>query len=182
MNKKVLLIVILLSIIHCSLLIVDLFCADVAFNNGENFSRYGLYNIAAEEYQKAVALNPREPRYHRELAYVLAKLQQVEPAEREAEIAYHLNPQNSLTVRSLISTYVELADIDPQYLTRAEEMIVEAVAQQPTNPELYYQQALIFLKGEKDEEAVEALRKALELKPDYQKPRELLESFPQSFR
>ena len=166
-----------LLIVYCSLFIVDLFRADVSFNTGEQAKRYGLYEIAVEYYQKAITFNPREPRYHRELAYVLARQGVVEEAAREAEVAYNLNPKNSLTVRSLISTYIELSDLDDKYLTRAEELTAETIAWQPTNPQLYYEQALIFLKAEKNKEAIEALQKALELKKDYQKPRELLESF-----
>lgn len=173
--KTIVLAITVLVTIYCLLFTIDLLRADITFNSGESFSRYGFYERAAEEYREAIVLNPREPRYHRELAYTLTKLQKVKEAEREAETSYHLNPKNSLTVRSLISTYVELADIDPQYLTRAEKLIAAATAQQPTNPELYYQQALIFFKGKKEEEAVVALQKSLELKPDYQKPRELLE-------
>lgn len=182
---------VVLITIYCLLFTVNLFRADVAFNNGGKFSRYGLYEIATEDYRKAISLNPSEPRYHRELANVLAALAQggvsseergalIEEAEREAEIAYNLNPKNSLTVRSLVSTYVDLADFDPKYLMRAEELIAEAVAWQTTNPQLYYEQALILFKAEKDEEALAALQKAVELKPDYQKARELLEPFQRS--
>lgn len=171
---------IVLITIYCLLFTFDISRADAAFNNGEKFSRYGLYEIAVEDYRKAISLNPREPRYHRELASVLAKLGVVEEAEREAEIAYNLNPKNSLTVRSLIATYNDLADSDPKYLLRAEELIAEAIAWQPTNPQLYYEQSLILFKAEKDEKALTALQKALELKPDYQTARGLLETFRQN--
>ena len=164
----------LLLTVYCSLFTVNLFRADVAFNDGEKFGRYGLYEIATKYYRKAITLNPREPRYHRELSSVLAKLGEVPEAEREAGIAYNLNPKNSLTVRSLISTYVELANFDAQYLSRAEGLIAESIAWQPTNPQLYYDQALILLQAGKGAEAVVALEKAVALKPDYSKARELL--------
>lgn len=174
--KTLALTAIALITVYCLLFTVDLFRADAAFTNGENFSRYGLYEPATEYYRKAISLNPREPRYHRELASALAKLGVIEEAEREAEIAYNLNPKNSLTVRSLISTYIDLADIDSKYQIRAEELVAETINQQPTNPQLYYEQALILFKAKKDEEAIEALRKALELKPDYRKAQDLLKS------
>ncbi len=173
--KKLTLIAVFLFTIYCLLFTIHLFLADVSFNNGEKFSRYGLYEIAAEDYRKAISFNPREPRYHRELAYVLVRQGVVEEAEREAEVAYNLNPKNSLTVRSLISTYVDLSDRDAKYLARAEELVAEAIVQQPTNPQLYYEQALILFKSEKDEKAVEALQKALELKKDYKEVQDLLE-------
>jgi len=179
-KKRVAPVVLSFFILYSSFFILNLFRADVSFNAGEKFSRYGSDEVAAEYYQKAVSLNPREPRYHRELASVLAKLGKVEEAVKEAEVAYNLNPKNSLTVRSLISTYVKLAEVGPQHLSRAEELIAEAVSRQPTNPQLYYEQALILLKDGKDEEAVAALQKAVELKPDYQKVKELLETFPQN--
>lgn len=191
MIKHLNLTAVLLLTVYCSLFTVNLFRADVFFNSGEKFSRYGLYEMAAEYYQKATSLNSSEPRYHRELANVLAALAQgeesreervalIDKAEREAELAYQLNPKNSLTVRSLISTYIDLADFDSQYQTRAEELITEAIAWQPTNPELYYEQSLILFKAGKDKEALTALQKALELKPDYQKAREFLETFQQN--
>lgn len=176
-EKKLALAAIFLVAFYCLIFILNLFRADASFNKGEQAKRYGLYGIAAENYQKAIALNPREPRYHRELAYVLATQGVVEEAEREAEAAYNLNPKNSLTVRSLISTYVELVDLDSKYLARAEELITEAIAQQPTNPQLHYEQALIFLRAEKNKEALAASTKAVTLKPDYRRARELLESF-----
>lgn len=174
--KKLALVAVLLFATYFLLSTANLFRADASFNTGEQAQRYGLYEVAVEHYQNAVSRNPREPRYHRELASALAKLGMVEEAEREAEIAYNLNPKNSLTVRSLISTYVDLAETDPKYLIRAEELIAEAINQQPTNPQLYYQQALILFKAEKDKEATEALQKALELKRDYRKVQDLIET------
>ncbi len=174
--QKLTLTAILLITSYCLLITANLFFADVSFNTGERAQRYGLYETAAEYYQEATGRNWREPRYHRELASVLVMLGLAERAAEEAEIAYTLNPRNSLTIRSLIATYVGLADIDPKYLTRAEELIIEAVDQQPTNPQLYYEQARVFFKAGKDDEAKGALVMALELKPDYQKARELLEA------
>ena len=176
-EKKLTFAAIFLITFYCLVFTINLFRADASFNTGEAAKRYGLYEVAAEYYQKAIALNPREPRYHRERAYVLAKLGVVEEATSEAEIAYNLNPKNSLTVRSLVSTYVDLSDIDDKYLTRAEELITEAIAQQPTNPQLYYERALILFKAEKNEEALAVLARAVELKTDYQKAKELLETF-----
>ncbi len=180
LRKKVLLVVILLVTLHFALCTFNLFLADASFNNGDKAKRYGFYEQAVQDYRSAISLNHREPRYHRELASVLAKLERVEGAEREAEIAYKLNPKNSLTVRSLISTYIDLAEIDPKYQTRTEELIAEAINQQPTNPQLYYEQALILLKAEKTEGAIKTLQKAVELKPDYRKAKELLQTSPQN--
>jgi len=173
-KKRVALIVLSVFILYSLFFILNLFRADVAFNTGEKFSRYGLYEEATEYYQGATSLNPREPRYHRELAYVLSRQGKVKEAVKEAEVAYNLNPKNSLTVRSLISTYVELSDFEPQYLSRAGELGAEAIAWQPTNPQLYYEQALILFKAEKTKEAIRSLEKALVLKPDYSQAKELL--------
>jgi len=176
-KKKLALLTIVLITAYSLFFILNLFLADVSFNNGEKAKRYGLYEQAAKDYRGAIARNPYEPRYHRELAYVLARLGRVKEAEWEAETAYNLNPRNSLTIRSLIATYIELSRFDPQYQTRAEELVAKAIAQQPTNPQLYYEQALILLKAKKDKEALRSLENALELKPDYGKARELLETF-----
>ena len=175
--QKLTLVTVLLFASYCLVSTTNLFLADVSFNTGEKMQRYGLYETAAKYYQKAINRNWREPRYHRELASALARLGLEERAVREAEIAYTQNPKNSLTIRSLITTYVYLSSTDFKYLTRAEELIAEAISQQPTNPQLYYEQALVFLKGEKENEAIRTLEKALELKPGYQKVRELLETF-----
>lgn len=176
-KKMVVLIIFGLLTFYFLLFTFNLFLADVSFNLGERANRFGLYETAVEYYQGAVSLNPREPRYHREMASVLASMDKLEEAEAEAETAYRLNPQNSLTLRSLILTYVRMSEAEKKYQARAEELAQEVVDQQPTNPQPYYQQALILLQTGKEEEAVSSLKKALELKPDYQKARELLESF-----
>lgn len=176
-RKKLALIIVLLFTIYYSLFTTNLFLADVSFNLGEKARRYGLDETAVEYYQGAVSLNPREPRYHRELASVLSAMGKFAEAEREAEIAYQLNPRNSLTLRSLTSTYSQMSRKDQKYQGRAEDLAKEVIDQQPTNPQPYYQQALIFLAAEKNGEAAASLKKSLELKPDYQKARELLESF-----
>lgn len=176
-QKKVLIVFVLSVTAYGLLFTVNLFLADVSFNLGEKAGRYGLYEAAAGYYQGAINLNPREPRYHRELASVLASMGKLEEASSRAEIAYRLNPRNSLTLRSLISTYSQMSPQNKRYQKLSEELAWEAIGQQPTNPQLYYQQALIFLQAEKGREAVASLEKALELKPDYQEARELLQSF-----
>jgi tetratricopeptide (TPR) repeat protein len=159
---------------------LNIFLADVSFNLGEAAARYGFYAAAVGHYQDAIALNPREPRYHRELAWILANSGEVGSAVKEAEAAYRLNPQNSLTLRSLITTYKVLAKGDSQYQKRAEKLIQETIDQQPTNPELYLEQAKIFLEATKSAQARESLKKALKLKEDYVKAREFLQTLPQN--
>lgn len=56
-------------------------------------------------YRKAVELNPGEPRYHRQLAIILTKLNKGQQAERECLIAQSLDPEDWRTKLVLGTIY-----------------------------------------------------------------------------
>ena len=142
----------------------------------------GYVTEAGMAFEKAIDLRPAEPAYHRELAAAYVRLARVpevgergiwfEAAQREAERAWELNPNNLLTLKSLIPTYFALAKIDPALQFRAESLLEQAINLCPTDPVLWYFKGIVLLGGGERGKAPAAFEEALRLKPDYGKARE----------
>lgn len=175
-RKLALIALIILSAVYCLLFTAKLLLADIYFAQGLTWGSAGYFETAIPYFQKAVSLNPREPAYHREFAFVLSQLRLLELADYEAQIAYGLNPRNSLTLKSIIKTYYDLAQIDEKYQEPAENLAQEMVALSPTDAKAYYNLALVLLRGEKVDAALAVLERAVELRPSYQEAIDLKET------
>ncbi len=98
-----------------------LYKADVAYIKGKNLLSEGDANKAEIYLQKAIKLNPNEPRYHKEYAKDLAFQAFTDTENTEAlkekslanlQKAQQLNPLNLVTLRNNISLYYLLAAQD----------------------------------------------------------------------
>lgn len=173
-RSKVLIFFIGAAAIYFLFSISNLLLADISYAAGRNLNEIGEYAQAIEYFEEAVKLNPYETAYHRDYAYALAKLAKEESREnysemaaKEAQIAYQLNPKNSLTLKKLLSVYYTLSEIGPKYNANLLQMSLETTNLVPTEPRPHYDQALIFVKLGLKEKALESVSKALNLKSDY---------------
>jgi len=173
------------------LVVGKIFWADVQYAQGLSQEKRGQYVAAALDYRQAVDLNSREPAYWRELAYMYTKIAEEETAHQEvdwaaladlaAQKAYDLNPNNSLTLKSLVRIYSLLALARPEaevYPQKALTIAQHNVELAPTDPKAYYNLGLMYLVKEDTEEAKQAFQKALALKNDYLAAQKELKELP----
>lgn len=154
------------------------FRADMAYAQGRGLADIGYPAEAKISLATAVRWWPWEPAYQRALAGVNADLAEISSdddcggflmaADRAGQRAWHLNPRNLLTLKSLIHMYFSLAMLDDQYVARLESLIQPSLTLCPSDPILWYYQALFLATNERTTEALSAVNRALDLKPDYQ--------------
>ncbi|MDP2874177.1 MAG: tetratricopeptide repeat protein, partial [bacterium] len=157
-----------------------IFLADIYYTQGLTQEKQNLPVSAAFDVQRATSLNPNEPAYHRELAYLYylaTKLGEdkdkpvlLEMADEEAQIAYDLNPNNSLTLKSIVKIFSLLATLDPQnpiYYEKALKVAEHNTQLCPTDPKAWYNLGVVYQVKEENAKAKEAFQKAVELKSDY---------------
>ncbi|MCL5003873.1 MAG: O-antigen ligase family protein [Patescibacteria group bacterium] len=164
--------------------IANLFLADVSYSRGLSLSQAGDYTGAANSLISAVNLNYFEPAYHRDFSLTLAQKSLLETGQTqiddlnaavgEAETAYNLNPQNSLTLKTLVRTYFIISQLAPQYTEKVYELLQAVIKLSPTQPQSYYDAALIDFYLNKKTEALNLTQKALSLKPNYTEAKDLL--------
>ena len=172
--------IVLVSTIYFLYSIIQLWYTDVVFARAQKASDSGnpikAYNLS----YVAAALNPYEGLFRSELGYIAATAASALPEEEatlsarlkkeaslETEAVLKSNPKNVSFWRTAIRTYFELSALDTEYVDKTLEAVEKAISLAPTDPKLYYNKALILKSLEKNEEANQALRKALELKPNY---------------
>jgi len=188
LRKKLSVFAIALFSFYFLLKVVDWFLADVSYSRGRAMADAGYLFEAEKSFRKATSLWPKEPAYHRELAVVYAHLAQVSADEEKAQFldltsleakkTLDLNPRNLLSLKSLVSTYFTLAQIDPSYQVQTENIVQRAITLCPTDPTLWYFKALVLLGEEREDQAKLALDEALRLKPDYVKAKEAKDLLP----
>ena len=77
------------------------------------------------------------------------------------------SPKNVSYWRTAIRTYFELSALDKEYTDKILQALDKAIELAPTDPKLYYNKALILESIDKKDAAVEVLKQALGLKPNY---------------
>ncbi len=177
--KGILIFTILYLIFH----IFKLWYADTLFAKGQRALESGNPGRAYNLLVSASTINPKEPFYRSELAYSAAQAAAAlkdEDASLSAslkdEAIYEMsrvleeNPKNVSFWRTAIRTYFELELIDETI-----KALDTAINLAPTDPKLYYNKALILESIDKKEQAEEALKKAIELKPNYLEAKEKLD-------
>jgi len=128
---------------------------------GIDLQSRGKLSEAAEQYRKAIQLNPQGAAYHNNLALVLKDLNDLVTAEQEARIALRLRPKRP--------DYHYNLGIILQRLNKheqADRAFKEAQSMSPMDPEFHFRRAQTLTKLEKIEEAEQEIKTALLLKPD----------------
>jgi Tfp pilus assembly protein PilF len=116
---------------------------------------------AAEDYRKAIQLNPNGAAYHNNLALVLKDMDQLDLAEQEAKLALKLRPKRADYHCNL--GIVLMREKKPQL---AEQQFREACGLDAMDTESHYRLAQALKELDKLPEAEQEIKLALMLKPD----------------
>ncbi len=160
--------------------IFRLWLADTIFEKGSKAADAGnpgkAYNLLTE----ASDLNPGEPFYRSELSFSAAAASSAlaetdatlsgalkQEAIAQTDLVLRQSPKNVSFLRTAIRTYFELATVDKKYTDITLQALDKAIKLAPTDPKLYYNKALILQSQDKKDQAIEILKKTIQLKPNY---------------
>lgn len=181
-----------LFIVLCSLFkIVNLWRADYYYAQGLKLSKLGEYTLSHQSLSKAVQLFPSEPVFLNDLSLATANLSLLAASQKEATLAAQLlqssvsysdkalqiSPYNLNIYKTRVKVFYTLSSLDPQYLLKAIETIQTAMKLAPTDPKLVYNLGLLYGRMERVEDALAAIQKAIEMKPNYEEARNALATF-----
>ena len=128
-----------------------------------NYWKADIY-FNSSQFEKALDISPNEPNYISK--YALSK------ASIELSLnALNLSPYNQNVRKVLISNLVKNSDKETNNLLLAEGVVKDGIVLSPNDPRLYYQLGILQLKINKNNEALESLKKSVELKPNYKEGR-----------
>lgn len=149
--------------------------ADTLYAKAKNLNKSKDPSKAEKLLLKAVKISPSEPYYHLELSESYTKLGFADLAISESQKTVDLSPKNVNLVRSQFSVYLRLSFAEPKYLLPAAKTLEEAIKMAPTDAKLFYNLGLTYIRlGQKDR-AIEVLKKAIEMKPNYNEAKLALE-------
>ncbi|MDO8503505.1 MAG: O-antigen ligase family protein [bacterium] len=132
--------------------------------------------------EKAVTLRPDEPVYYNKLAKSLGGLAVslaetgestqaailAESAIKAQDRAVTISPLNLNFLKARSALFFDLTSVDQKYLIDAALTLEKAVEIAPTEPKVLYNLGVLYDRLGKTREAQEVLKKALELKPNYE--------------
>lgn len=161
--------------------IINYWLADFYYSRGKDNNKSKNYAFAQDSLNKAIKLNPKEPVYLDELAKTTLGLaisvfnknnqNQTEELANKAldqiKEAISLSPNNIFFRKTYSSILIQLSIIDPQLTADAENSLLDLSQFAPTDPKVYYNLGLIYLRTNKLEKAKEVLEKSVELKSNY---------------
>lgn len=155
--------------------------ADTLYVKGLNYNRANRQDISLQYLTKAIKLQPKQSLFYAEESKTLAGLSlaydQAKDATTASELslaaidsinkAVGLSPANLNHKRTEFSIYIILSSINPTYQEKAKNVLLEAIKQAPTDAKLHYNLGLIYSRLDEKIPAMEALKKAVELKSNY---------------
>ncbi len=183
--QKILIFILLPLALYLLLLICRYWLADINFAKGKAVSDAGQPDVGASYIVKALEYEPNQAIYHNALAgsYISIALYYnkekddenlqkfADLATTESDKALSLSPANMNVRRTRFGVYIMLAGIEPKYLTRARDTIIEAITYAPTDAKLYYNLGLVYARTDDPDKAIETFKKTIELKANYKEPR-----------
>ena len=171
---------------------VRYFIADYHYAQADDLGGAGFTLLAIQELETATKYNTFEPRYQSSLGYYLTQLakETKEPvskndlanlADSSLKKAFNMNPHNSIIIRSVLYSYLDLGDVDKKYF--GEGIILGEKSQSviPTDSTIPILLARMYLQDGKKAEAVRSLKTALSLKPDQPMGLFLLDEWRQKY-
>lgn len=161
------------------------YLSDHLFTQAQSYDSLGDYEQAIVTYQKAINVSPAtEPLYYANFALVAAEYavshkedyqQLIGFSQESIEIATARSPYNLNILRLATQTYLNLTQLDDNYLENALESAKKAAELAPTEPEIQYQLGIVYNMAGQNQKAQESFEKSLNLKPDFTKAKEILD-------
>jgi len=159
--------------------------ADSEYNKGLSSMTIGSYSQARGYFVKSIDLVSKEPTYWVKLSQSTADIALTLPssenqdtarkiseeAVNESLEAQRLSPNNVNVLRSLTATYINLSSINPDYIQKAKDAILQSIKLAPNDPKFYYNLGLIYIQTQQQDEGIKTLEKSIELKSNYKEPR-----------
>lgn len=184
-SQKALVFCILLATCYLILVIGRYWNADRLYASGKGYNTIGKPDVATNFLVKAINLEPKQPIYYGDIASSYARLavalnqqkdasqaaQFAEAATTQIKKAIVLSPANVNLKRTEFGIYVMLSAIDSNYLIDAKNTLENAILQAPTDAKIYYNLGLIYARTGQTDKALAALKKTVELKPNYKDAR-----------
>lgn len=181
---------VLLFTVYGLLTVGRIWSADVYYARANNQINQGQVGEGIKNAQQALHLRPDEPNYWNELAQgygLLAaslalnnKKEEAKPFANKAveavERATSISAHNLTLLKSRAVIFTQLAAVDEKYLFAAIQALEKARTLAPTEPKIHYNLGVLYSRVQDKEQAIKLLEKALELKSDYQDPKEALEA------
>ncbi len=193
--KQFLIVAILLLTMLWSVIIIRHWLADLKYNKGRSFSSAGYLASAIPLLENSTNLYPQEPTFRSELSKAysqaalsihqqLASLPASQAAQLEASAQSQINQYTRLATNNIDTTlkqnsqhlnfykakaqvFITLAQINPDYYSKAIDTLLRAHQKAPTDPKLVYNLGLLYQNTQKTQQALTSYQKTLELKPDY---------------
>lgn len=161
--------------------LINYWLADFYYSRAKDYNRSKNYAFAQDSLNKAIKLKPQEPVYLDELAKTTLGLaisafnknnqNQTEELANKAldqiKEAVNLSPNNIFFRKTYSSILIQLSIIDPKLTTDAENSLLDLSQFAPTDPKVYYNLGLIYLRSNNPQKAKEVLEKSVELKSNY---------------
>ncbi len=188
-DQKILICLVILAAGYLLLNIGRYWQADYLYSLGKREYQAAKYVSAARDVRSAIDLSPTEAVFHQELStqyanYALGLLEQKEAtaaatladaAIAQGKDALDLSPRNVIVRRAFISSLINLSVFDQSLLISASDLIKSTMIFAPTDPRLPFTLGKVYYRMGQDGQAISALEKAVELKPNYTDARIALE-------
>ena len=161
-----------------------LYIADIFLNRAKNYESTS-FEKAAGAYENSNQFFPtKNPFYLSDYAYFLSlhstsENEDVEQIANRAKTsaleAEKLAPNNLIVLRRIANAYFLISNVEAEYESETLRVAKRLPMLAPTDPQSFFSLAKIQAGIGKEEDAKETLKKTLELKPDYQEAKDLLE-------
>lgn len=141
-------------------------------NLGDLYFRHGNLEKAAEEFKKAIELQPNYGDAYHNLANAYHQMGKDDLAEKYYLKALSFNPNLWQSYQNLGAIYFQKEEYD-----LAQQNLKKAIEINP-NPELYLNLGILYLKLDEKEKAKKEFQTVLRLDPENQKAKEMLRKYP----
>ena len=183
--QKILTVFLLIVTSYLLIVIFRYWYADYLYARARAENDAGNYTQGGEIMLKAIKLSRGEAIYYDELASSSAGIAvQVSEANDTAnaekyaqqaialsENAIKLSPRNITLRKHLAGLYIKLTAIDTSYLYSARDTMAEIAPLAPTDAKLFYNLGLTLARTGEVDQAIQILKRAVDLKPDFRDAR-----------
>jgi len=188
-SQKAQIAIVLGILLYALSLTLNYWRADFAYSEGKAASKNLEVQTAVIKLNEAIERSPAEALYHNELAETYGLIAAAFFEEKEATFsaryataaieesntAFRLSPRNINIRKSRANLFSELSIIDETLLLESIKALEDIAKIAPTDAKVFYTLGSFYMRAGQNQKALESLQKALQLKPDYQKARNLLE-------
>ena len=166
-KNKLLFLPLIAILIFLFIKLLSFLIADITYNQSQSYFNHQQFTVSQSFINISVFLRPKEAIYRSQASLIAAKLNQIDAAVNNSNIALSLSPSSTNLWKERAQVFSLISLTKPEYFSYAIDALEKCARLAPTDAKTFFLLGKFYDAASQKESAIKSYQKALDTKSNY---------------